>query len=44
MRHKERRKRIERQRDKKGEVEEVRFGERVFIMRARGDREIRRDT
>lgn len=39
-RHKEKR-RIER--DKNGEVGEVKFGERVFIKRAEGDGESRRD-
>lgn len=35
---------MERKCDKEGEVGEVKFGERVFIKRARGDRESRRDT
>lgn len=32
------------ERQKKGEVGEVKFGERVFIKRARGGRESHRDT
>lgn len=31
-------------RDKKGEVGEVKFGERLFIKRARGDSESQRDA
>lgn len=44
-RHKERRRRIEgEESDKKREVGEIKFGERVFIKKAKGDRESQRDT